>query len=86
MCWKVGKTGLSVGAINSYQAGPGFTERNSIGELNWTDLKLKALMKKQCQKRTGLMKTIHMNVILIYTCLPNVLVYMKIGSIQLNFT
>lgn len=50
MCWKVGKKGLSVGAINSYQVGPGFTERNSIGQLNWTDLKLKALMKKQCQK------------------------------------
>ena len=42
----MGKTGLSVEAINSYQVGPGFTERNSIGGSNWTDLKLKALVKK----------------------------------------
>ena len=84
----MGKTGLSVGAINSYQVGPGFTERNSIGGSNWTDLKLKALVKKAMSEGYWFNEndTCECECDTVYTCLPNVLVYMKIGSIQLNFT
>ena len=74
----MGKTGLSVEAINSYQVGPGFTEK-FYWRIKLDRPEVKGTREKsKCQKGTGLMKMIvHVNVILIHTCLLNVLDYMK---------